>query len=55
MAMEIDHAAIKRLRDTTEYPALFKKEFAQEKEPIAYDSHLGAANVPWVNEAGFSV
>ena len=38
MAMENDHAAIKRLRETTEYPTLFKKAFPQENEPITYDN-----------------
>lgn len=38
MAMESDNAAIKRLRETTEYPALFKKAFPQENEPMTYDN-----------------
>ena len=38
MAMESDNAAIKRLRETSEYPGLFKKAFPQENEPITYDN-----------------
>jgi cytochrome c peroxidase len=38
MAMENDQATVKRLRETTEYPPLFKKAFPQDKEPITYDN-----------------
>jgi cytochrome c peroxidase len=38
MAMESDDAAIKRLRETTEYPPLFKKAFPGNKEAITYDN-----------------
>jgi cytochrome c peroxidase len=38
MAMESDNAAIKRLRETTEYPPLFKKAFPEDKEAITYDN-----------------
>lgn len=38
MAMESDQVAITRLRETADYPPLFKKAFPQEKEPINYDN-----------------
>lgn len=38
MAMASDSEAVKRIRETPEYPPLFKKAFPSEKEPITYDN-----------------
>jgi cytochrome c peroxidase len=38
MAMESDQVVIKRLRESTEYPPLFKKAFPDAKEPVTYDN-----------------
>jgi cytochrome c peroxidase len=38
MAIASDSEAVKRLRETTEYPPLFTKAFPGEKEPITYDN-----------------
>jgi cytochrome c peroxidase len=38
MAMASDSEAVKRLRETPEYPPLFTKAFPGDKEPITYDN-----------------
>jgi cytochrome c peroxidase len=42
MALASDAEAIKRLRETKEYPALFKKAFPGEKAPLTYDNVANA-------------